>query len=210
MAQRFRRAAAALTVALAGGAAIAHGSELALAGDTPTAAIVIDSIDGTAAAASAPATRITVVPPATDKILFPMDPSPRCEILDNFGDPRSGGRSHQGTDILATKGQAVYAVAAGVLSDQAVVGNADARLSGNSWSLRATDGTRFMYAHLSAFADGLQVGNSVVAGQLIGYVGDTGDPGPGNYHLHFELHPNGGAAVNALPFLAIPASCRVY
>ena len=210
MDHRFRRATAALTVALAGGAALARGGDLAVAGDTPATAVVIDTIDDTPAAAAAPATRVTVAPPAGDKITFPMDPSPRCEILDNFGDPRSGGRRHQGADILATKGQAVYAVAAGVLSDQAVLGDADARLSGNSWSLRASDGTRFMYAHLSAFAEGLHVGSSVVAGQVIGAVGDTGDPGPGNYHLHFEVHPNGGAAVDPLPLLAIPAACRVY
>lgn len=142
-------------------------------------------------------------------VMFPMDPEPRCYILDDFGDPRSGGRSHEGVDILATSGQNVYAVADGTLTRQA---GADSSLSGNAWGLTATsDGTYYFYAHLSAFAENLAVGDKVVMGELIGYVGDTGNAGPNNFHLHFELHPLGqrNAAVNALPFLEIPSACTV-
>ena len=71
-------------------------------------------------------------------------------------------------------------------------------------------GDSFFYAHLSAFATGLAVGSTVIRGQLIGFVGDTGDPGVGNYHLHFEVHPLGGAAVDPYPLLTIPKSCTVY
>ncbi|MEA3185665.1 MAG: peptidoglycan LD-endopeptidase LytH, partial [Ilumatobacteraceae bacterium] len=59
-------------------------------------------------------------------------------------------------------------------------------------------------------ATGLNQGDTVTRGQLIGYVGDTGDPGPGNYHLHFEVHPKGGAAVDPYPLLAIPKACTIY
>lgn len=160
------------------------------------------------ATASATAVRLQKLAPPN----FPMDPLPRCYVLDNYGDPRSGGRIHQGTDILASLGQEVYAMADGTLTFQAKVGDgrSGTALSGNLWKLTAPNGTYYVYAHLLGFAPGLTVGSTVYKGQLLGYVGDTGNPGPGNYHLHFEVHPNGGAAVNALPLLTVPKSCTVY
>ena len=168
-----------------------------------------------AATVAAPARRMlkaAVPPPIPDpgKLAFPMNPAPRCEVLDNFGDPRSGGRRHEGIDILATLGQEVYAVADGTLTQQIIDGSSGSSLSGNMWRLTMTDKTVYVYAHLSGFAAGLTVGSKVKVGELIGYVGDTGNPGPGNYHLHFEVHPLGGSAVNALPLLSIPAGCKVY
>jgi murein DD-endopeptidase MepM/ murein hydrolase activator NlpD len=159
------------------------------------------------ATVGAPARRLGLVADA-GRIMFPMGPSPRCDILDNFGDLRSGGRRHEGVDILATLGQEVYAVADGVLVNQA---DASASLSGNAWGLTAGDGTYFFYAHLSAFAAGLELGDTVSRGQVIGYVGDTGNPGPGNYHLHFEVHPGGqrAPAIDPLPLLVIPNSCSI-
>lgn len=144
--------------------------------------------------------------------IFPMQTTPRCEILDNFGDPRSGGRTHEGSDMLATLGQEVYAVVDGTLTLQvfAQSSSAGASLSGNLWTLTAPNGTYYVYAHLSTFAQGLSKGSAVTQGQVIGYVGDTGNAGPGNYHLHFELHPGGGVAVNPLPLLVIPRECTVY
>lgn len=180
--------------------------------DTPNDTIPADTapITDEVASADAPAERLRTLAPDN----FPMETSPRCEILDNFGDGRSGGRTHAGIDILATLGQEVYAMVDGTLTVQVVAGSnqSGASLSGNLWQLTAaTGGTYYVYAHLSAFADGLTKGSKVVKGQLLGYVGDTGNPGPGNYHLHFEIHPNGGAAVNPLPLLQpVPAACKVY
>lgn len=138
-----------------------------------------------------------------------MGTTPRCDILDNFGDARSGGRRHEGIDLLSSLGQEVYAVVDGTLSDQA---DASASLSGNAWGLTSLlDGTYYFYAHLSSFATGLSLGDRVARGQLLGYVGDTGNPGPGNYHLHFEVHPGGqrNAAIDPLPLLQIPSACKI-
>ncbi len=162
---------------------------------------------GAGATASAGATRLA----AAGALAFPIKPVPRCEILANFGDPRSGGRSHEGVDILADLGQEVYAVVNGTLIGQFAVGGPNSSLSGNAWRLEAPNQDLYVYAHLSAFAPGLTVGSRVAAGQLIGYVGDTGNPGPGNYHLHIEVHPGGGDAIDPLTVLKpVPAACRVY
>jgi murein DD-endopeptidase MepM/ murein hydrolase activator NlpD len=153
------------------------------------------------------------------KPIFPMQVSPTCHILDNFGDPRSGGRTHEGTDIMADRdqpkyNQEVYAVVDGTLSHQVIDGTPDASLSGNSWHLDVAGSktkTYYAYMHLARFAPGLSNGSFVSQGQLIGYVGDTGDPGPGNYHLHFEVHPKGEqhGVVNALTVLTVPSGCTV-
>jgi len=183
---------------------VGFGAFAADAAPSPTTALVVDN----AADASAPAKRLQVVAP----VGFPMQVSPRCDILDNFSDPRSGGRSHQGVDILATLGQEVYAMVDGTLTVQTIAGAPNASLSGNLWRLvAATGGTYYVYGHLSGFAPGLTKGSVVHKGQLLGYVGDTGNPGPGNYHLHYEIHPGGGAAVDPLPTLRpVPAGCKVY
>ncbi|MCB9393479.1 MAG: M23 family metallopeptidase [Acidimicrobiaceae bacterium] len=158
-----------------------------------------------AATVAAPAERLGLEP----DLLFPIGPEPRCYVLDNYGDARSGGRRHEGIDILADVGQDVYAVVDGTLVGQT---DASASLSGNSWGLTADDGVYYFFAHLSAFAEGLQVGDRVRRGQVIGYVGDTGNPGPGNYHLHFEVHPGGlrAAPVDPLPLLTVPDVCTVW
>jgi murein DD-endopeptidase MepM/ murein hydrolase activator NlpD len=161
-------------------------------------------------AQSATATASAVRLRQSGSIPFPMSPRPRCEVLDNFGDARSGGRSHEGVDILATLGQPVVAVADGTLITQYTAGGASSSLSGSAWKLAGDDGNRYFFAHMSAFAAELSVGTRVSKGQVIGYVGDTGNPGSGNFHLHFEFQPSGGQPVNSLPMLQIPYPCRVY
>lgn len=159
-----------------------------------------------AATALKPAIRLS----QSGVIMFPVNPLPKCALSKtSFGQPRSGGRTHEGTDVMASLGQEVYAVDNGVMWRQVVNGEANSTLSGNAWYLKLTDGTYFFYAHLSAFAPELKLGDKVTRGQLIGYLGDTGNPGPGNYNLHFEVHPKGGDAVNPYPLLTIPKSCTV-
>jgi murein DD-endopeptidase MepM/ murein hydrolase activator NlpD len=72
---------------------------------------------------------------------------------------------------------------------------------GNRLWLRSARGDTFFYAHLGAFAYGARNGARVSAGDVIGFVGNTGDAEPTPPHLHFEVHPRGGEAVNPYPFV---------
>ena len=204
-------AAAALAVAPLAARFTADAS----AAETAAAELAAADLAAVVGGASATASAVRLQPPSpppSPPANFPMQPTPRCVVLDNFGDPRSGGRSHEGADLMATLGQEVYAMADGVLVYQSKVGDGSngSALGGNLWNLQAADGTYYIYAHLSAVAPGLAKGQQVYRGQVLGFVGDTGNAGPGNYHLHFEVHPGGGAAVNPLRVLTIPAGCTVY
>lgn len=152
-------------------------------------------------------------------LLFPIDPSPMCEVFDNFGgySKANGGGGHQGLDIGATEGQEVYAVADGVLEIQHTDQGSSAGLGWRLWVDNPIDGTvQYRYYHLAGFAEGLEVGSEVTRGQVIGYVGDTGNASPGGYHLHFEIRPGeklrygSPAPVDPVPLLDIPTICNVY
>jgi murein DD-endopeptidase MepM/ murein hydrolase activator NlpD len=74
-------------------------------------------------------------------------------------------------------------------------------ISGNRLWLRTKSGDTFFYAHLSAFSPAAVDGRKVKAGTVLGFVGNTGDAEPTPPHVHFEIHPNDGDAVNPYPFL---------
>ena len=116
---------------------------------------------------------------------------------DTFGAYRADMPSgHQGDDIFAAYGSTVVAV-----QDGTITGISTTSIGGNNIHLTTARGDYFYYAHLSRFATGLQVGQQVAAGQTIGYVGNTGDAATTPPHLHFEIHPGGGAAVDPTPYL---------
>ncbi len=121
---------------------------------------------------------------------------------DSFGAPRMLGttyeHAHQGTDILAPSGTLLLAAERGLITKMGsdVLGGIRIWVKGES-------GTYYYYAHLSAFAEGMVDGKLVEAGDVIGYVGDTGNARGGVPHLHFEIHPGGGAAVNPYPLLKV-------
>lgn len=119
---------------------------------------------------------------------------------DTFGAPRMFGTSyahlHQGTDIFASQGTPLVAVERGVL----IKVGTDI-LGGTKLWLVGASGTRYYYAHLSAFAEGTVENKVVVAGEVVGYVGNSGNAATTPPHVHFEVHPGGGAAVNPYPLL---------
>lgn len=116
-------------------------------------------------------------------------------FTDTWGAPRSGGRSHQGTDVFAPYGSPAYAVVDGVIDKWSNGG-----LGGIALWLRGDDGSRYYYAHNAANV--APAGSRVKAGQLIAYVGTTGNAETTPPHIHFQAHPGGGAPRNPYPWLA--------
>ena len=123
-------------------------------------------------------------------------------FVDTFGAPRMTGttyeHSHQGTDIFAPSGTPLYASERGVLVK---VGN-DV-LGGIKLWLVGASGHRYYYAHMSALAEGVRDGLVVEAGDVVGFVGNTGNAASSPSHLHFQIHPKGGAPANPYPILKV-------
>jgi peptidase M23-like protein len=141
-------------------------------------------------------------------IIFPV--VAQVSYNDDFGAPRAGG-PHQGIDIMATKKTPAVAVEAGRVKYWTTSKSAGCMLY-----LYGQSGTMYEYIHLNndvtmrndnrgkcvqGTAYAVKNGAHVTAGQQIGYVGDSGDADGIHPHLHFELHPNGGKAVDAYPYL---------
>jgi hypothetical protein len=144
------------------------------------------------------------------KLVFPVVGP--VTYSDDFGAPRAGG-PHQGNDILANKKSPAVAVESGKIKFWTTSATAGCMLY-----LYGDSGTTYLYIHLNndltmkndnlgkcvagtSYAPGLKDGARVAAGQLIGYVGDSGDANGIHPHLHFEVHPNDGAAVDPYLYL---------
>jgi murein DD-endopeptidase MepM/ murein hydrolase activator NlpD len=106
---------------------------------------------------------------------------------DDFGAGRHQGR-HEGNDIMADRNTPIVAVVNGTVQR---LTRTETGLGGIYVWLKRADGTEYYYAHMSSIAAGLEAGQSVSAGQVIGAVGNTGDARYGATHLHFEIRPGG-------------------
>lgn len=121
--------------------------------------------------------------------------------VDSWGAPRMVGTEyyhrHEGTDVFALRGTPVVAVVDGVVErvGTAVLGGI------KLWLRSPDDGWTYFYAHLSGYAPGIQDGLRVRKGEVVGYVGDTGNARGTPPHLHFEAHVPAGRATNPYPIL---------
>jgi murein DD-endopeptidase MepM/ murein hydrolase activator NlpD len=159
-----------------------------------------------------PATPTTTVPRATVDVdtvrplTFPV--IGKVSFVDSFGAPRSGGRTHQGTDLMGAKMLKLVAAADGTVT---ALRHDNTGLSGNSLTITDADGWSYVYIHINndtpgtddgknvydqAFASGIRKGTKVTAGQHVAFMGDSGNAENAGSHLHFELHAPDGTVVN--------------
>ncbi|MFN2502064.1 MAG: M23 family metallopeptidase [Pyrinomonadaceae bacterium] len=130
-----------------------------------------------------PLAPIPAPPRRKEGLIVPVAGVRAEQLIDSFSDARSNGRVHDAIDILAPVGTPVLAVA-----DGEIVKFFDSVPGGITIYQFSVD-RKFVYyyGHLQRRADGINVGDLVTQGQEIGYVGDTGNAGKGNYHLHFSI-----------------------
>jgi hypothetical protein len=158
--------------------------------------------------AAAPARKDSAAP--GKRIIFPV--LGRSRYGNDYGDPRGQG-AHQGIDIVAPRRALAVAAEAGRVKFHTTSARAGCMLY-----LHGASGTTYLYIHLNndltadndnrgrcvagtAYAPGLKSGARVAAGEPIGFVGDSGDANGIEPHLHFELHPSGGASTNPFKHL---------
>jgi murein DD-endopeptidase MepM/ murein hydrolase activator NlpD len=125
----------------------------------------------------------------------------RCPVsgahfMNDWGFFRADTGFHQGNDLMAKRGAPIVAPVSGTVTQ------GTGTIGGNYFQLVGADGTRYYGAHMATFGKK----GTVKAGDVLGTVGNTGDADGGPTHLHFEIHPAGGAAVN--PYGYLIAACR--
>lgn len=186
-------------------APVAESSHSEVVGEAPN-----DSAEATPVT-SAPAAPISVATPpptkAGDGLLIPVQGKTAADLDDTFTDARSEGRSHDAIDIMATAGTPVLAVADGQVEKLF-----DSERGGLTiYQFEPSGQYAYYYAHLQRYADGLVEKQTIRRGQVIGYVGSTGNANPDAPHLHFAIFVLGkerhwweGTAINPYPLLVGP------
>lgn len=137
-------------------------------------------------------------------LLIPVQGVTAGSLVDTYEQSRGQGRRHDAIDIMAPRGTPVVAVADGVVMKLFRSERGGITL----YELAPDRRTIYYYAHLDRYATGIAEGQPLRRGQVLGYVGNTGDAGPGNYHLHFEVSTTadprkywGGTPENPYPLL---------
>ncbi len=132
------------------------------------------------------------------KLPIPVEDIKTKNLKDTWGASRSSGRTHEGIDILAPRGTKVYSATEGLIADLR-----NNNLGGKVVWIIGPAGSWHYYAHLDDHKRGLKVGDYVKKGDLIGYVGNTGNARHTAPHLHYGIYLNGKGrgAVNPFPYL---------
>lgn len=125
---------------------------------------------------------------SADALLVPVEGIEPADLDNTFNARRSGGRTHRAIDIMAPRGTPVLAV-----SDGEIVRVHSNRLGGKVLYLRSPDEEYdFYYAHLNDYAEGIEIGMQVRQGDVLGYVGNTGNARRTPPHLHFQVLKRSG------------------
>ncbi|MCC4605209.1 M23 family metallopeptidase [Xanthomonas campestris] len=171
----------------------------------PATPVPASTTPAVAAASATPAPApVTDTSATTAGLLIPVQGVGSNQLQDTFTDARSEGRVHDAIDILAPSGTPVLAVADGTVEKLFT-----SERGGLTVYHFEPGGTYcYYYAHLERYADGLTEKQTIKRGQVIGYVGSTGNANPAAPHLHFEIHRLGpekqwwkGEALNPYPVL---------
>ncbi len=144
---------------------------------------------------------------AARRLLIPVEGVDRGKLRDNFQESR-GGHRHDALDIMAARGTPVHAVDAGRVAKLF-----DSKAGGLTiYQFDRDEKYAYYYAHLDHYAEGLKEGAMLARGDLVGYVGTTGNAPPNAPHLHFAIFRLGadrkwwqGVALNPYPFLVEPS-----
>lgn len=151
-----------------------------------------------------PAAPASVTTASPTGLLIPVQGVSADQLDDTFNDIRSGGRPHEAEDIMAARGTPVLAASNGTIEKLF----ASERGGLTIYEFDPSRTHAFYYAHLDRYANGLSEGNEIKRGQVIGYVGSTGNASPGAPHLHFaifvlgpEKHWWAGTAIDPYPLL---------
>jgi peptidoglycan LD-endopeptidase LytH len=134
--------------------------------------------------------------PAPQSLPVPVEGAAKGRLWDSYGDPRSGGRQHEGIDIFAKRNTPVLSATEGYVSGLGTNG-----LGGITVWVTGPAGWRHYYAHLERWGD-VRQGQWVEAGTVIGYVGNSGNAATTAPHLHYGIYPPSGGTLNPFPLLA--------
>ena len=171
--------------------------------------LVVSAADRTTAAPSSTAQDVAPAPaanaPQFGPLIIPVEGVRASQLTDTYNDRRNGTRPHEALDIMAPRGTPVLAAA-----DGKIVKLFDSKPGGLTiYEFDPAESVAYYYAHLDRYAAGIAAGLQVKQGEVIGYVGSTGNAGPDTPHLHFaifilgpEKHWWQGTPINPYPLLA--------